>query len=270
MIEFKWSKSDKTNTPVISADEMDELAEVLIKDYKPALLMEAQPIRYEHFLESYLGANLQYQDICPDKDSKSILGATAFNDELLRVYDRDKMLRKNILLNRSSVVLDNTLLEVGQEGRLLFTGLHEGGHWWMHKNVYTRDAQQMTLFEEESISQIVCCRSDKVENFISARRSTPEDWREYQADYLASAIAMPKSTFLKTTKEILKNIGIKGDRIVTGVEVDLDMFAEFEFPGLLADVFGVSKKAAEIKLKRFGVVTEKRKVIEETLQGRFI
>ena len=50
MLEFSWRKKDKNNVPVMSAKEMDELAEVLINDYKPALIKEPQPINYEHFL----------------------------------------------------------------------------------------------------------------------------------------------------------------------------------------------------------------------------
>ncbi|MFH5835223.1 hypothetical protein ACHAL6_03980 [Proteiniclasticum sp. C24MP] len=45
MIEFRWNKIDKkSNTPVIKDVELDELAEMLLKDYKSALLKEPRKI----------------------------------------------------------------------------------------------------------------------------------------------------------------------------------------------------------------------------------
>ncbi len=51
MIEFRWSKMDKQdNTPPILKDtEIDELAEMLLADYKPQLLKEPTPINHLHF-----------------------------------------------------------------------------------------------------------------------------------------------------------------------------------------------------------------------------
>jgi hypothetical protein len=60
VIEFRWSKMDKQdNTPILKDTEIDELAEMLLADYKPQLLKEPTPINHLHFLESYLGANIR-------------------------------------------------------------------------------------------------------------------------------------------------------------------------------------------------------------------
>jgi len=41
VIEFRWSKMDKQdNTPILKDTEIDELAEMLLADYKPQLLKE--------------------------------------------------------------------------------------------------------------------------------------------------------------------------------------------------------------------------------------
>jgi hypothetical protein len=65
LIEFRWNRVDKrnNNTPIISDAEIDELAEIILGDYKPQLLQEPRKVKYEHFLESYLGANLDYRHI---------------------------------------------------------------------------------------------------------------------------------------------------------------------------------------------------------------
>ena len=125
MLEFSWRKTDKNNVPVMSAKEMDELAEMLIHDYKHALIKEPQPINYEHFLEVYLGVNLQYLDITADA---TILGMTAFDDGRVQVYDHELGREKSIDITKGSVILDNHLLASDKIGRLRFTALHEGGN----------------------------------------------------------------------------------------------------------------------------------------------
>jgi hypothetical protein len=142
MIEFKWSKVDKknNNTPIIKDVEIDELAEMLLKDYKPQLLKEPTPINHLHFLESYLGANIEFMDIYYEK--KPIWGATAFNDEeYLKVFDRENCRTGYRELRSRTIVIDNYVMKEGKEGLGLFTGLHEGGHLWLHPGVYVEPEQ---------------------------------------------------------------------------------------------------------------------------------
>jgi Zn-dependent peptidase ImmA (M78 family) len=256
MLEFSWSKKDKNNVPVMSAKEMDELAEMLIEDYKPALVKEAQPINYEHFLEVYLGVNLQYLDITADE---TILGMTAFDDGRVQVYDNELGREKSIEITEGSVIIDNHLLASHKIGRLRFTALHEGGgHWWCHRGVYASNKGQLSFdFTNNKHKQsVIKCRVNSVENFAYRRHSTSEDWMEYQADYMASAIAMPKTPFKVVAEQILNHAGIRNKGIVMGLDAETDLFAKQEFPCLIADVFKVSRQAAEIKLKNFGYIKD--------------
>lgn len=47
MIEFRWNRVDKrnNNTPIISDAEIDELAEIILGDYKPQLLQEPRKVK---------------------------------------------------------------------------------------------------------------------------------------------------------------------------------------------------------------------------------
>lgn len=63
MIPFRCSRRDKTNTPVLHNEDVWEYAEAPVADYKPSLLKEPTPINVVHFLESYLGATVEYQGI---------------------------------------------------------------------------------------------------------------------------------------------------------------------------------------------------------------
>lgn len=115
MIEFRPSRVDKkNNTPILKDVEIDDLAEMILYDYKPKLLKEPGPINYLHFLESYLGATIEFKDIY--YDDKPIWGATSFNDdEPLKVFDRENMCIKPEKLKRRTIVIDNYVMQEGKE-----------------------------------------------------------------------------------------------------------------------------------------------------------
>lgn len=265
MIEFRWSKADKkhNNTPVISDAEMDELAEALVRDYKPRLLNEPSKINYLHFLESYLEATIECHDIFYRMNEKPILGATTFNKERVPLFDRETMSLKSPVFENRTIILDNTVMQAGMEELALFTGLHEGGHLWMHPAVYAKDENQLSLFDllpekdEAELSPVVCCRKQNIENFYwKGGKRTPEEWREHQADYMASAIAMPKCTFLPFATEEVKKLGFSKGVLVTGTDYEIDECAEHTLPRIIAEAYGVSKTAAKIKLRKFGFITD--------------
>lgn len=261
MIDFSWSKVDKSdNTPILKDTEIDDLAEMLLEDYKPQLLKEPTPIDHMHFLEFYLGANVEFMDIY--YEDKRIFGATSFNDkEHLKVFDRENSRTIPRKLKKRTIVIDNYVMQEGKEGLALFTGLHEGGHLWLHPGVFESpvcDGQLSILEDTPRIRPVVCCRQNSIESFGRKKKLiTSEDFREHQADYFASAIAMPKSTFIPLAKEILRSEGIDGGRVITGTDYWHDWFAETEFPRLIADAYGVSKQAAAIKLRKFGFIVKK-------------
>ncbi|MBC2727101.1 ImmA/IrrE family metallo-endopeptidase [Desulfosporosinus sp.] len=269
MLEFSWRKRDKNNVPVMSAKEMDELAELLINDYKPALIKEPQPINYEHFLEVYLGVNLQYTDITADA---SILGMIAFDDGRVPVYDNEVGREKSIEITEGTVLIDNHLLASDKVGRLRFTALHEGGgHWWCHRGVYAKNKGQLSLdfIDNQHRQSVIKCRVNSVENFAYRRHTTSEDWMEYQADYMASAIAMPKTPFKAVAQQVLSHAGITNKRVIIGEDSETDLFAMREFPSFVADIFKVSRQAAEIKLKNFGFIKDRKTIKQEVDQYSF-
>lgn len=272
IIEFRWSKVDKKNhnTPIIKDSEIDELAEMLLRDYKPQLLKEPRKIKYEHFLESYLGANLDYKHIYYEENKERILGVTAFNREKLPIFDRENMCIGEVILNRNSIVLDFYVTEEGREGLELFTGLHEGGHLWMHPGVFTKSEMQMSLFGNDGeLRPVTCCRKTDIESFGKRRGyRTPEQWREHQADYFASAIAMPSATFIPLVQEVLKSQGITDGRIIEDAGFDEYFLAKEVLPKILVDTYGVSRTAAYVKLRKFGFVVDQETVNKEKKQVR--
>ena len=268
MIEFHCSKVDKKNlnTPVLKDAEIDDLAEILLRDYKPNLLKEPRPINYLHFLESYLGATLEFCDIFYEIEDGPIWGATAFNEEVLKIFDREQSRISHIRVGRGTIIMDNSVMEEGKEGLALFTGLHEGGHMWLHPGVYTRCHTQLGLFEETTIPSVVCCRRQQIENCCGKRKfETGEEWREHQANHFASAIAMPKATFIPFCKSFLKEAGICENQVVTGTDHRLDRIALCDLPFQISEVYGVSMQAATVKLKKCGLIVDKESLRQTTL-----
>ena len=272
MIEFRWRKVDKNNnnTPIIKDSEIEELAEMLLRDYKPQLLQEPRKIKYEHFLESYLGANLDYQHIYYKEDEGRILGATAFNREKLPIFDRENMCLDEIILNKNSIVLDLYVTEEGREGLELFTGLHEGGHLWMHPGVFIECEMQASLFGNDGeLRPVICCRKADIESFGKSGDNRAKDkWREHQANYFASAIAMPGATFIPLVQEVLKSRGITDGRIIEDAGYDEYFLAKEVLPDILVDTYGVSRTAAYVKLRKFGFVVDQETVNKERKEIR--
>ena len=275
MKTFQTHRVDRqSKTPIISDKDIDLFVREVLADYKPKLLEKPGEINWEHFLESYCEVNLCFYDIYNEDPERAILGATAFNNEEMKVFDRDKMRVVPKKLERVTVVIDNSVMDSPNEGYARFTGLHEGGHRLIHPSVYMKDENQISLFEfadEIAPSQVVCCRKENIESFGDAMPTrgyrTPEEWREHHADYFAAAIAMPKDAFLPFVSDALcRYAGFDNRRIVLGNDYEDDEFARHRLPEMIRDALGVSKKAAFIKLKKCGFVIDERTYEQELRQ----
>lgn len=87
MVEFHCSRKAHDGTPIVRDAVLQDYAEAVLQDYKPCLLKEPTKINADHFLESYLGVNLEYQYLYNEDGTPAIAGATVFNDERIQVFD---------------------------------------------------------------------------------------------------------------------------------------------------------------------------------------
>ena len=243
MVKINIRRVDDTdNTPILSNGEIDKYAYDVLKDYMPALLREPGTVPYEHFLESYLGVGLRFRDIYTDNPKNPIWGRVVFHDTLVEVFDRENECVKNMPVRANTIILDNCLREKGMEGACLFTGVHEGAHFLLHSDVLSiRKAGQM------------CCRRENIGKAKGLAR-TPEQWREQQANRFTSSFSMPDATFIPFVHQLLREHNVWKIPIILGKDEDLDILAKYLLPGGIADVYGVSKSAAFVKLKKSGFV----------------
>ena len=259
MVKLNPRRVDHENydTPILYDREIDEYAHAVLKDYKPLLLKEPGKINFQHFLESYLGASIEYHDIFNDDPERPILAMTIYGSGEVKVFNRENGCVSRIKVPERTVIIDNAVMYPGKEGLALFSGIHEGGHIAMHWDVYSK------ILEDEVESSgynasAVYCRRDNIEYIpkgnTKMQKRTAEEWREHQADYFAAAIAMPNITFMPFVRSILRENGYYKPSITIGRDEDLDILADDIIPDAISEVYGVSRRAARIKLRKLGFV----------------
>jgi len=256
MVKLKPSRVDykNHNTPVLFDWEIETYAHAVIEDYKPHLLREPNAINFQHFLESYLGATIEYHDIYSDDPERPILAMTIYSRGNIKVFDRENKCINSIEVPKRTVVVDNVIMESGKEGLARFSGLHEGGHLAMHWDVYSNIIAEAAE-TGEAFPTAVYYRRDNIERVFNRKATrSAEEWREYQADCFAAAIAMPTVTFKPFVHNLLRENGYYKATITIGRDSDLDILADDILPDAISEVYGVSKKAARIKLRKLGFV----------------
>jgi len=179
----------KNGVPVISKKEINKIGEDFVRDFCPKALIEPMGINIDRFAEGYLGVteDFQYLSHCG-----CYLGMTVFNDtDMVPVYNPETNTAEFISAKAGTIILDNNLLAEDQEHRYRFTVGHEAAHHILHQGYFSYDENQFTLFDERA--PMIKCR---VDNSKTSNKPVKEwndhDTMEWQANYLSSAILMPK------------------------------------------------------------------------------
>lgn len=136
-------KKDKKGIPILSKEDIDYYAELLLKDVDNELLKEPKPTPVEDFVELYMNLRVDCKNLSTDR---SVLGMLAFNDGYVEVFD-DNNQKQPIEVTEGTVFIDNSLLEEDQSSRYRFTYGHEAGHWLFHRNIYSVMKDQISMFD---------------------------------------------------------------------------------------------------------------------------
>lgn len=254
MINLRF-RTKSNGVPILSKDDMDFIAEYILRNYNEKAISEPSAVDIEHFIERYLGLQMDYQDLT---HNRSILGMMVFNDCHIPVYDADNQEAKYIQVDEGTALFDNSLLEKDQQRRGRFTVGHEASHWIFHKKKYWVNPDQLSFFSLDKTDPVIKCKTVNVESIVQKNRfSTDDDWMEWQADYMSSALLMPKVTFAMAVKELFKQMGIQEGFYEKGQDSVMDVWVENNLPQLMAEIFDVSIQAAAIRLKSLRLVREK-------------
>ena len=247
MIRFDCAARHRDGTPVIRDVQIEEYTQALLADYNRNLL-NGLPEKIDpfHFVEVYLGAKLDFQDIYYEDDEQPIYGLTCFNDDCIRIFDKENMRIAEISVKAGTIVLDNILLRKGRECLLLFTLLHEAGHFCMHREVFDR-------MYARGCQERFCHRRKEPGRRSTRKLRTQKDFREHQANVFAAAIAMPRQTMEPCADKMIRCAGFPEGIFVTGLTCDNTKKDYLEKLILsFAKAYGVSNDAARIRLEKIG------------------
>ncbi len=238
--------------PYMTPEEIELDAAALLAEYARARsVVIVPPIPIEDILEKHLKLRIEFDDthslfgIPRSGTNPDILGAMFFNEQ--------------------RIVIDESLDPEEYpaiEGRYRFTLAHEGGgHWRLHRHLFNANPGQAGLFAGPVPPSVIC---------RSSQAKEPVEW---QADYYASCLLMPRklvfaawnesfpdgnSRVVETETpishpfvEVTRMNLLFGDRIVWGEAVDA-AFNRIAQP--LAEKFLVSPTAMRIRLEKLGLL----------------
>ena len=253
MIEFNCPNRKYDGTPVVCDLEVMAYAEAQVGDYKPELLKTPGKINALHFVESYLEAAVDVQDIYNIVPGMGINGITVFKDAMIMVHEDGRDVSK--LFPAGAIIIDSGVME-RMDGFAQFTIVHEGGHFIMH---YPAFCGQDILAARSGMDKIMCrstmLENDKLEN----RKWNDRDFMEHQANVYAASILMPRPTFVPFVMELNRKAGHK-DGIFA--RPNIDPFYQYrhwyvfleEIGQKIAETYGVSESAAYVHMKRCGLI----------------
>ncbi len=237
--------------PYLSEEQIERDAAALLAEYarKRGVVIEP-PIPIEDIVEKHLKLRFEFDDTHrvfgvprdPEGDP-DILGAIFFDDR--------------------RIVIDESLdpeEHPSKEGRYRFTLAHEGGgHWRLHLPWFATDTAQAVLFGGPVTPSVVC------------RTSQAKERVEWQADFYASCLLMPRNLLISAWRERFGNTNARilkrENRLILPADVDdnpgvalrsfdqqRDDEALNEFVRPFAEHFSVSMVSMRIRLERLGLL----------------
>lgn len=251
--EYHYKHNKKSNTLILSASDIEKHASDFLQEYSKSntnysfSAPQATPI--EEIIENYCGITTDYQTF----GDSNILGMTAFSSGLITIKRDDEIAPYRI--EKGAIIISNELAEnEKQEGRYLYTLAHEFGHCFYHRILFeTPDSSNQPSLFDEKPSEIlaICCHRDNIENLDKLHN---KDWTEWQADYFASCILMPREAVHKFWK-----LYIKESDFVFGEEPkpflsDMRWMEKEWHIGEFVKKFNVSCQAAKIRLKKLNYI----------------
>lgn len=223
--------------------DIEREAIAVISKYDKSILEKPKQIPIELIIENE-GLTLRYKRLSEDL---SILGAMVFNKGTVYVYEnKDYVLQE---FNSKDIIIEEELVN-NDDKRLNFTYAHELGHYITQYDIEHIDENQLSLnlFDDnEKMIASICKREMIKEDNISCQSKklkTKVDWQEWQANYFASCILIPKVTLDMYLEPYFKSFDVMNPRKL------LDNLTNEELTDLVKKISEVYKVSQEMTLNR--------------------
>lgn len=229
---------------VLSRLELEDIGTAVIRDFRQSFCgnigcfvkKDAIATPIDQFASQYLGLHVSYTRLSSDG---SLCGLTAYTDTEYQI--REMGVVRNIPLKRNQVLLDSGFISPGgirkSSGRRRFTLAHECAH-------------QILFQLETDVQKSTCVKQYSGRTAYSLRDlKDREDWNEWQANVLGSAILMPQQEVTCFMQRLVGDRKLKKYRGIfpNNDKVTLLMFCH---------TFDVSKSAAIIRLKTLDYIED--------------
>ncbi len=230
---------------ILSKRDIDNIATAILKEYSPKNLTYPVPLDTSDLLENYLGLTIKRKYI--GTVESGILGLIVMND-VAQIPSYDDKFRPTVIEETFGTVLINRhLMCRGDIPRRRFTEAHEGAHFILHREYFSR-CTNASVNKETREHDYIACRQNQVCN-IAPKKET--EWIEWQANSLAAALLMPKNVFYEYAYSIIRCEGISDGYL----DIKSGFYDEKtkHIINNVAKRFNVSNKAAEIRLMQVGL-----------------
>ena len=246
----KETALDHYLVPYLYSEDGDKVAEEFLRELCPQALDTAMPLPVDEIVEN-MGM------ICyPAPLEDNIFGKTYFVTSTVTVYKDDSYSEtEDITIPPGTMLINPYVSFMYNIGTMNNTIIHECVHWKRHKMFF----ELMRLLNNDC-SSISC---EIIESYGRGKEnSSPLDWIEWQANYLAPKILMPASTTKKFIQDRLHNLRQCMPASTRDAEVMAQAIQD------TADFFQVSRLAAKIRAIELGIVQAKGVFVY--VDGRYI
>lgn len=236
--------------PYLSQETIEHDAEALLAEYAHARRATLEPpIPIEDIVEKHLKLRIDFDDL------HKVLRVPQVGPEP-EIFGAIWVNKREICIHESLDPEEHPEIE----GRYRFTLAHEGGgHWRLHRAYLITDPTQASMFDEPSRPAVIC---------RSSQGKEPVEW---QADFYASCLLMPRLMMLHAWRERFGNdnprVLRRKNRLAVAEVEDSDVRAALEtierghddralqeFVRPFAGRFQVSPIAMRIRLEKLGLL----------------
>ncbi len=226
------SRLDANGIPHLSKNQLETYGERVLRDFSPEVLLKAQPTDIDRLITHYMGFTLEYQYL---SHNQVYLGITVFDDtDHLPIYNPELNQAEFLSVKKNTIIIEGTLADnPNLLHRERFTEGHEASHGLIHPEYYQRKAQIASLHDYCGGIYSKPTFPDLSGVDTDGKRLKGEAWLEWQANYLASVLLMPRSSV-----RLLRNL----------IEPNGSPFWHLELIQTMVEVFNVSEEAARVRL----------------------
>jgi hypothetical protein len=252
MIELDTSYS-LSQIPYITNEALDEYATRVVADAQHEVMKEPTALDVDRFLEFYLGLNVEFKRL---SYNSVILGMTAFNAGIVHTIDESTNRITPILVEAGTVIIEPSLMNGRNLARRRFTYMHEGSHWLLHRKAFSTGNPFGSAGKYDN--QYLAAKEGRIDYCRAQTERNDLERMERQADFLAAALLMPLPTLRMAFREFFNYVGERPRKIIRGQSDIDDCYAQL-LSDYVAKRFGVSKRAALIRLEKLGGIAGKAK-----------